>query len=106
MREQSDPYAELGVARDATPAEITRAFRDLLRRHHPDTRRPADAQSPSESDERLHRIIAAHAALATAREQAGQVPEPSRAVERPQQRSPAAADDTIRVGPIRWRASP
>jgi curved DNA-binding protein CbpA len=37
-----DPYAVLGVARDATDAEIKRTYRRLARQHHPD-RNPDDA---------------------------------------------------------------
>jgi curved DNA-binding protein CbpA len=33
-----DPYAVLGVAPTATAQQINRAYRRLLRRHHPDTR--------------------------------------------------------------------
>jgi curved DNA-binding protein CbpA len=33
---QVDPYAELGVARDASSEEIRRAYRQVARRHHPD----------------------------------------------------------------------
>jgi len=36
-----DYYATLGVKRDATPAEIKRAFRKLARQHHPDLK-PGD----------------------------------------------------------------
>jgi curved DNA-binding protein CbpA len=35
-----DAYAVLGVARDASPAEIGRAYRREVRRHHPDTAAP------------------------------------------------------------------
>jgi curved DNA-binding protein CbpA len=31
-----DPYAVLGVARDATPLQVARAHRRLAKRHHPD----------------------------------------------------------------------
>lgn len=31
-----DPFAILGVSRDATPDEIRAAYRELARRHHPD----------------------------------------------------------------------
>lgn len=31
-----DPYAILGVARDATPLQVARAHRRLAKRHHPD----------------------------------------------------------------------
>lgn len=33
-----DLYAVLGVAQDASPDQISQAFRVLVRRHHPDTR--------------------------------------------------------------------
>jgi len=36
---QIDPYAELGVARDASSEEIRRAYRHIARRHHPDVNR-------------------------------------------------------------------
>jgi curved DNA-binding protein len=40
--EYRDYYRDLGVARDASPAEIKRAFRKLARQHHPDLK-PGDA---------------------------------------------------------------
>jgi len=33
---QVDPYAELGVSRDASNEQIRRAYRQVARRHHPD----------------------------------------------------------------------
>jgi curved DNA-binding protein CbpA len=36
---QVDPYAELGVSRDASSEEIRRAYRRVARRHHPDVNR-------------------------------------------------------------------
>jgi len=35
-RRTLDPYAVLGVARDATPLQVARAHRRLAKRHHPD----------------------------------------------------------------------
>ena len=45
MTEQLDPFAVLGVASDATRHEISHAYRQLLQRHHPDTRQPEDSES-------------------------------------------------------------
>jgi curved DNA-binding protein CbpA len=36
---QVDPYAELGVSRDASRGEIRHAYRQLARRYHPDVNR-------------------------------------------------------------------
>ena len=45
-----DYYATLGVKRDATPAEIKRAFRKLARQHHPDLK-PGDKAAESKFKE-------------------------------------------------------
>jgi DnaJ domain len=37
--DQADPYAELGISRDASSEEIRRAYRQVARRHHPDVNR-------------------------------------------------------------------
>lgn len=54
-----DPYALLGVPHDASTSEITRAYRHLVRAHHPDT-----APSPQLADSAvLARLAAAYALL-------------------------------------------
>jgi len=60
-----DFYAVLGLEPDATGAEIRRAYRSLLRNHHPDTR-PVPATAAQASQERglLAQITDAHAVLA------------------------------------------
>ena len=42
----TDLYAILGLNRNATPAQISHAYRTLLRRYHPDTRTPGDRSRP------------------------------------------------------------
>jgi DnaJ-class molecular chaperone len=101
MRVPSDPYADLGIPRDASPAEITHAFRELLRRHHPDTRSARDAASSAHSDAALQRILAAYTALSTKRPSAGRGTGTS---DGPVVAQHSGADASLRFGPIRWRA--
>lgn len=80
----TDLYANLGLTREASRAEITRAYRALLRQHHPDTRPhqchpgpnsapsysaptdcgPSDSGLAAFSDEALNRAATAYAVLA------------------------------------------
>jgi hypothetical protein len=57
---RDDPHAALGVERTATPAEISHAYRDLLRRHHPDTRTTDDDHA---HDHALKQVLHAYADL-------------------------------------------
>lgn len=54
-------YAALHVAPDATQADIRRAFRALIRLHHPDAGRSDGGQRPGGDD--AHHILAAFAVL-------------------------------------------
>jgi len=60
-RRTLDPYAVLGVARDATPLQVARAHRRLAKRHHPDLHE--GAETVSEAAERMRRINEAWAIL-------------------------------------------
>ena len=53
-----DPYATLGLARDATPLQVARAHRQLAKEHHPDLHEGAEAAA-----ERMRRINEAWAIL-------------------------------------------
>lgn len=57
---RDDPHEVLGVARTATPAQISHAYRELLRRHHPDTRTPEDDKA---HDLALREVLNAYADL-------------------------------------------
>ncbi|MFJ6538824.1 J domain-containing protein [Paenarthrobacter sp. NPDC091711] len=65
MSTQPDHYATLHVSPDATAREITRAYRTLLRTHHPDTRqRLDDGDTTSAADlQELHSIMQAYVVL-------------------------------------------
>ncbi len=62
---QPDHYATLHVSPDATTREISRAYRTLLRTHHPDTRqRVDDGDTTSAADlQELHAIMQAYVVL-------------------------------------------
>ena len=55
-RRKRDYYLVLGVSRDASEAEIKRAFRELARRHHPDV-------NPEDGGEQFREINEAYAVL-------------------------------------------
>jgi hypothetical protein len=60
-RRTADPYAVLGVARDATALQVARAHRRLAKRHHPDLQ--VGAQGAAAASERMRRINEAWAIL-------------------------------------------
>jgi DnaJ-class molecular chaperone len=55
-RRKRDYYAVLGVARDASEADVKRAFRELARKHHPDV-------NPEDAGEAFREINEAYAVL-------------------------------------------
>jgi curved DNA-binding protein CbpA len=58
-----DPYAVLGVPRDATQALIDRAYRALVRRYHPDSRTTGDAALAVAEDTKLRDVMSAYLVL-------------------------------------------
>jgi curved DNA-binding protein CbpA len=62
MATERDPYQVLGLSSSASQAEITSAYRQLLREHHPDTRTRRAPADPA-VDEHLQRILSAYALL-------------------------------------------
>jgi hypothetical protein len=117
--EPTDLYAILGLNRHATQAQISHAYRTLLRRHHPDTRTPGDPSQDAVSDAALQQVLTAYAVLR----------DPGRRADYDQryttQQSPTRPSPTIaeaepvfvswtgpvnepplRAGPVRWNPWP
>jgi curved DNA-binding protein CbpA len=61
--EPIDCYAVLGLPRHATQAQISAAYRTLLRRYHPDSRAPADSSRDEVSDAALQQVLTAYTIL-------------------------------------------
>ncbi|HJQ01505.1 MAG TPA: J domain-containing protein [Jatrophihabitans sp.] len=108
-----DLYAILGIAPSATQAEISHAYRALLRRHHPDTRAPDDESQSAVSDTTLQQILAAYTVLHDPARRAdydrGTRPPLHQARRRPQQPSNRAGgygQPPIIAGPVRWHQAP
>ena len=87
MDERQDLYSVLGVAPDASPAEIAHAYRALVRRHHPDSRSGADV---ADHDGALQRVLVAHAILS----------DPQRRAEYDRSRAPHRSPRPITPQPV------
>jgi hypothetical protein len=114
----ADAYGVLGIPPEATPAQISHAYRGLLLRHHPDTRAALDDQARAADDRELQRIIAAYATLRDLQRGAddltGRPPDPLRPVQsEPAGGEPVAVrrvlrhplhppDPPIKAGPVYW----
>jgi len=104
--ERPDLYAILGIERNATQAQISRAYRALLRRHHPDTR---DQPRSARSDMALQQVLAAYSVL---RDPARRVEYDREARSRAHPTRPQppnhyreGARPPIVAGPVRWHPS-
>lgn len=108
--EPIDCYAILGLPRDATQAQISAAYRTLLRRYHPDTRTPADSSRDEIFDAALQHVLTAYTVLHDParrfdydRQTAPRTP-PARTPARPIHLSPTHPfdDPPLRAGPVHW----
>ena len=63
MIERTDPYAVLGLTPQATPGQVRRAYRALLRQNHPDTHPSGEPADKAASLTTLQQVIAAYAIL-------------------------------------------
>jgi curved DNA-binding protein CbpA len=109
----TDPYAVLGLSPQATPEQIRRAYRTLVRQHHPDTRTPGDTASGATNNERLEQVIAAYATLADPVRRAEYDQRTIRSTpSRPPRTSPSvrshhiADQPPIQAGPVYWHHGP
>jgi hypothetical protein len=111
--ERPDLYAILGITPHATQAEISHAYRALLRRHHPDTRASADQLHGALSDAALQQVLAAYTMIRDPGRRADcdrEVrPRSHPASQRPQQtlnKYGAHGQPPIIAGPVRWHSAP
>jgi curved DNA-binding protein CbpA len=107
-----DLYAILGVPPTATQAEISHAYRELLRSHHPDTRALDDESQRAASDSTLQQVLAAYTVLhdPARRAQYDQRTRPVRPAPRGPQQPPnhytQYGQPPIIAGPVRWHRAP
>ena len=108
-----DLYAILGVPPSATQAELSHAYRALLRRHHPDTRAPDDEPQNAASDTTLQQVLAAYTVLHDPARRADydrQTRPPAHPARRqpqpPANRHGAYGQPPIIAGPVRWHPAP
>ena len=103
-----DLYATLGLTPQASPDEIRHAYRDLVRRHHPDTRQVADTSPGDDSNALLQQVIAAYAVLGHPQRRTDYDAAITRQAEapmsqpRPFRPQSSPGQPPIRVGPVRW----
>jgi curved DNA-binding protein CbpA len=107
--DRADLYAVLGLTPRATQAQIRRAYRTLVRLHHPDLRPLGDLDS-SVSDTTLRQAIAAYAVLGDPARRAGYdhrtAPRQGDTSTSIRVRGPRAHGNPnqppIQAGPVRW----
>jgi curved DNA-binding protein CbpA len=105
----SNPYVVLGVPADASAAEISHAYRTLLRRHHPDTRASDSGQHSAAADLVLQEVLDAYAVLGDPHRRAGY--DTHAGIRKPPAPSPDRVPIRIgrttrtflRAGPVHWQ---
>lgn len=111
--ERPDLYTILGVAPSATQAEISHAYRSLLRQHHPDTRTPIDEPQDAVSDQSLQQVLGAYAVLRDPtrradydREVLSHIHPVARRPQQPPNRYGTYRQPPIVAGPVHWHRAP
>lgn len=109
--DRSDPYAVLGLTSHATQEEVRRAYRTLLRQHHPDLRQPGDPTEDAVSGAVLQQAISAYLVLGDPASRArydhrATTAAPRVRIRTAARRAPGPPDQPpIVAGPVRWHAS-
>lgn len=111
--DRTDLYAVLGVAPQATQAEIRHAYRTLMRQNHPDTRPRGNPADNAASTATLQQAMAAYLVLGDPARRVGydqgtierraSTPIPVRPARRFTQA--AGNQPPIQAGPVRWHRS-
>jgi curved DNA-binding protein CbpA len=103
-----DAYEVLHLSAAATAAEINRAYRALMRAHHPDTRPtdavPASPATTAQARQELQDIMDAYAILGNPAKRAAydrQQPTPPQPAPR---RDPGPSGPDLIIGPVRWES--
>ena len=112
IRPPLNPYVVLGVSADASAAQISHAYRALLRRHHPDTRASDSAQHSAASDLALQQVLDAYTILGDPHQRAeydkhAGIRKPAGAPHRDDvpTRPGSTTRPFIRAGPVHWQPS-
>jgi DnaJ-class molecular chaperone len=109
----TDLYAILGLSPYATQAQLSHAYRALLRRHHPDTRTVEHGRSDA-ADAALQEVLTAYAVLHDPTRRADYdrlrgltAPGSTRqAVRIHQAHTDPTTDAPIQAGPVHWHRQP
>jgi DnaJ-domain-containing protein 1 len=67
LRRRNDPYAELGLTREASDAEVEQAWRRLISQYHPDKLSGAAPELRAQAEQRARAINAAYDRIRTLR---------------------------------------
>jgi molecular chaperone DnaJ len=102
----ADLYGILGVSPDASPAEISHAYRALVRRHHPDTRDMDSRPSSADVDATLREILAAYGVLRDPERRAAYDHGRATARHGATARQPTSGEASLHAGPVRWHTTP
>ncbi|CAM4015686.1 DnaJ domain-containing protein [Smaragdicoccus niigatensis] len=95
-----DPYATLGVDRDATAADIKHAYRVLVRTHHPDVA----GDAVTKNGPTLLQIYCAYALLSDSQNRA-RYDQQHPAPRRDEPSASSSGTPPIRFGPVHWTPS-